>query len=374
MNSALPADPRRIALFLPDLGGGGAERAMTGLAGEFVSRGLDVDLVVGRAVGPNLERVPPGVRLVDLRTVRISRTLWPLVRYLRRVRPDALLSTCNHANVVAAVAGRLAGGETRVVLRQGDTLSETPRWLGTVTARLLVAVARRVYRLADRVIANSDGVAKDLVACIGLPQERVVRIYNHVDIDRVQAAGACPQDHPWLQSGRAPVVVGVGRLTAVKDWPTLVRAFAHLETERPAHLILLGEGEERGAIEALVNELGLVDRVHLPGFVANPHAIMARASLVVLSSRLEGLPNVLIEALALGRPVVSTDCPSGPREILDGGRFGPLVPCGDVDALTAAMRSALDAPLASEVLEARARDFAPDVIIPRYLEVLFGPA
>jgi len=345
---------------------------MVTLAGAFLKRGFAVDLVVAHAVGPNLDRVPLGVRLVDLGTIRMSRSIPSLLRYLRRERPVALLSTCNQANVVAAIAGRLAGGGTRIVLRQGDTLSVTRQHLSGGFARMLPRLARWFYPWADHIIANSDGVASDLIECVGLPRNKVTRIYNHVEIDEVLARAEATVDDEWFAPGALPVILGVGRLTEVKDWPTLIRAFALVRDNRAVRLVILGEGKERPAIQALVDELGLQGDVHMPGFASNPYAVMAKAAMVVLSSRLEGLPNVLIEAMALGRPVVSTDCPSGPRELLDNGRLGPLVTCGDVPGLANAIQSVLDAPLAPKMLKAWASHFHEDAIIPQYLEVLVG--
>jgi len=188
--------------------------------------------------------------------------------------------------------------------------------------------------------------------------------------DDLDALASEPIEHPWLVPGPPPVVLAAGRLTAQKDFPTLLRAFARLVPERDLRLMILGEGPDRAALEAEIEALGLGDRVALLGFQANPFSYMARARLFVLSSAWEGLPGVLIQAMACGTPVVSTDCPSGPREVLEGGRLGPLVPVGDAEALARAIMQTLDAPLPAEILKARAAQYGLAPVSRRYLAAL----
>jgi glycosyltransferase involved in cell wall biosynthesis len=231
-------------------------------------------------------------------------------------------------------------------------------------------LARIFYPTARAVIAVSQGVADDLARLIGPGRARLVVIPNPVVTpDLLRLAGEAP-DHPWLGPGQPPVILAAGRLAPQKDYPTLIRAFAALVEGQDMRLIILGEGPERPALEALVGDLGLSGRVDLPGFRGNPFAYMAKARLFVLSSAWEGLPGVLIQAMACGTPVVSTDCPSGPREILVEGRLGPLVPVGDIAALAEAMARTLDRTPESEVLQARAADFGLATVTQLYLDVL----
>ena len=176
--------------------------------------------------------------------------------------------------------------------------------------------------------------------------------------------------HPWLRDPKVPVCLAAGRLCPQKDYPTLIRAFATLAETRPLRLLILGDGPDRADLESLIRQLGLADRVALPGFAENPFSAMARAGVFVLSSAWEGLPGVLIQAMACGTPVVATDCPSGPREVLVDGRYGPLVPVGDPEALAQAIGETLDRPLGAELLKARASDFELAAVTRRYLEVL----
>jgi glycosyltransferase involved in cell wall biosynthesis len=230
---------------------------------------------------------------------------------------------------------------------------------------------RFYYRWVDQIIAVSEGVAADVRRISRLPAERVRVVRNPVITPRLQAQAAETVDHPWLQHDTdIPVIVGAGRFTRQKDFDTLIRAFARLRQQRPCRLLILGEGKLRPTLEALVTELGLEDDVALPGFATNPYAVMARAQLFVLSSRWEGSPNVLTEAMALGVPVVSTDCPSGPQELLQHGQYGKLVAMGDVEGLAQAMAETLDHPLPAEQLRAAVSDYSVETSTRGYLDAL----
>jgi glycosyltransferase involved in cell wall biosynthesis len=364
-------EKERVALFLPSLRGGGAERVMSNLARGFVERGLAVDMVLAKAEGPYLSQLPPNVCMVDLGASRVLTSLPGLVHYLRRERPQALLSALDHANVVALWARALARVPTRIVVSVHNNISWSTRHAPTLRARLTPLWVRPFYPWADAVVVVSQDAAEDLVRLTGLPWRKVRVIYNPVVTPEIFSKAQEPLDHPWFAPGQPPVVLGVGRLTIQKDFPTLIRAFALVRAQRPARLMILGEGEERPKLEALVRELGVDQDAALPGFVGNPYAYMARAAVFVLSSLWEGLPTALIEAMALGTPVVSTDCPSGPAEILEGGVWGKLVPVGDRDALSAAVVSSLDSPSLPDATR-RAQDFSLDRIVGEYLELLLS--
>lgn len=360
-----------MALFLPSLRGGGAERVMVNLARGFVERGLAVDLVLAKAEGPYLSQVPREVRVVDLQASRVLTSLPGLVRYLRRERPAAMLSALDHANIVAIWARKLAGVRCRVVVSVHSTLSRATVNASTSRGHLIPSLIRMFYPWADAVVAVSRGVAEDLVRTTGMPQESVKVIYNPVVTPELLEKAREPLDHPWFAPGQPPVILSAGRLTAAKDYPTLIRAFALVRAERPARLMILGEGDERANLESLVRELGLKDDISMPGFVDNPYAYMARAAVFVLSSAWEGFGNVLVEAMAVGTPVVSTDCPSGPAEILEGGRWGRLTPVSDASALAAAIIANLkEGPKDPKGLRCRARTFSLHNIVEKYLEVL----
>ena len=361
---------RRAAIFIQDLRGGGAERMMVNLANGMASRNLAVDLVLAEATGPYVELVDPAVRMVDLRAKRVAASPWALAGYLRRERPDALLSALLHVNVAALIARRLAPAG-RLVISERNTVSVDLTNIGSRSIRLARWLARHLYARADGIIAVSQGVADDLVAFFGLPPERVCVINNPVVTPYLLRQAAAPLADAWFRDSDRPVILGIGKLWPQKDFGTLIAAFARLRQRRPARLAILGEGAERPRLAALVRELGLDGDVALPGFVDNPYACMARASLFALSSRWEGSPNVLVEAMACGTPVVSTDCPSGPGEILEGGRYGPLVPIGDAERLADAMARLLDRPTPTQALKARAADYSVERATTGYLDVLF---
>jgi glycosyltransferase involved in cell wall biosynthesis len=361
--------PGPIAFFLPTLTGGGAERVIVNLAEGMTDRGLHVDLVCASAEGALRADLPPAIHLVDLRASRVLQSLGPLTTYLRRERPRVLISSMSHANLVALWAARLARRSTPVMVTVHNTMSQSTPQQGRVAAKLWPHLLRTFYPWATCVIAVSRGAADDLASSSRLPRERVHVVYNPVITPTIMATARQAPDHPWFAPGQPPVILSAGRLTRQKDYPTLIRAFADLRRRRAGRLMILGEGEERPRLEALVREVSLGDDVALPGFRSNAAAYMAHSALFVLSSAWEGLPTVLIEALASGARVVSTDCPSGPREILQDGRLGALVPVGDAAALAGAMFAALDRPRAAVPPDALA-PFTRDAAVDHYLRLI----
>jgi glycosyltransferase involved in cell wall biosynthesis len=362
----------RIALFLPSLRCGGAERVMVNLAGAFAERSFDVDLVVAEAAGPYLAQVPPQVRVIDLSAGRVLASLPRLVRYLRRYRPAALLSAMEHANLVALWARALARVPTRTVVSIHIAVSQAAANGQPLRGRLATASAGLFYRMAQGVVAVSDGVADDFARVTGLRRACIRTIYNPVITPKLCALARAPLDHPWFGAGEPPVVLGVGRLAAQKDFPTLIEAFAHVRSQRRARLLILGEGEKWSELNDLARSLGLAADVSLPGYVDNPFAYMRRCSAFVLSSAWEGLPTALIEAMACGAAVISTDCPSGPAEILAVGRYGQLVPVGDADAMAAAILTTLNTAPDTTATRQRAEAFSMEGSAAQYLELLLG--
>ena len=336
----------RLAVFLPALYGGGAERTMLNLAQGLAARGHAVDLLLARAEGPYLEQVSRSLRVIELNTsrMRARQTLGSipgLVHYLRRERPHAMVSAM-FANLIAIWGRVLARAPTRLVVVEQNTFSrsaqEYPRWYARTMRRLM----RRFYPCATRVVAVSCGVADDLARAIPMERAAIQVIYNPVLTPELRSKASLPARHPWFASHHSPVILAAGRLAPQKDYPTLLQAFAQVRQERSARLLILGEGPDRPVLERMAEGLGLDGDFQLPGFVDNPYPLMAGAAAFALSSRWEGLPTVLIEAMYCGAPVVATDCPSGPREILHDGEYGALVGVGDTAALARALVAALD--------------------------------
>jgi glycosyltransferase involved in cell wall biosynthesis len=400
---------RRLAFYLDTFEGGGVQRTMLTLAGALAARGHPVEVLVCRANGALRDELPPEVDVVALAgpsafsarmialwsdparlwsllggivlSPRPSPTLGylgPLAAALEARPPYALYAATTHMNIEAILARRLAGVPTRVIVSERNAFRGGHLQHGW-SALFLPALVRRAYAQADAIVAVSDGVAHDLAAWTGLPRARIETIYNPVVGAQLLRLQSEPVEHPWFRPGGPPVIMSAGRLSRAKDHPTLIRAFARVRRRRPARLVIFGRGKSEAKtaksiarLQALARELGVAQDVALPGFVANPIAYMARSALFALSSINEGLPGVLIQALACGCPVVSTDCPSGPAEILAGGRYGRLVPPGDDRALAAAIAATLDAPPPAGLLRARAALFSVDRAVAQYERVMLG--
>ena len=343
----------RIAFYMHDLSGGGVERMRLALIAEMRARQMDVTLIVGRRNGALNATVPTDLRVIELGRQGTLGAIIPLARALRRVRPDVLVASLDHNNITAMLAGLLARAATRVVICQHNALSAEMA-LGW-KYRCVPWLYWMLQLSAHGIVAVSRGVADDLSSVAGIGRDRITPIYNPVVSDDFAARAAGPAPNAWLAGTGLPVLVFAGRLTAQKDPALLLDAAALLPGTR---LVLLGEGPLRPALEAQAARLGIADRVVFAGFAANPLPWIARAGCLVLPSRYEGLGNVLIEALACGTPVVATDCPHGPSEILDGGRFGALVPVGDAAGLADAVRTVLAGTPDRAALQARAAAFS----------------
>lgn len=361
---------RPIAIFAATSGHSGVDRILANLIDQWASWGIRVDLLQVRCHGPRLPTLPPEVRCIDLGTAHVNSALPGVIRYLRRVRPQALLSDKDRVNRIAILARLLARSRVRLVVRLGTTVSVNlasrrpfERWLQRTSIRYL-------YRLADRIVVPSSGVAEDLSSHLGVDRARIEVAASPVVSPRLLALATAPVDHPWLKPGAPPVILGAGELGARKDFATLIRAFAVVRAHRPCQLIILGRGRQREALLGLAQQLGVADSVDLPGFSANPYAFMNDAALFVLTSRWEGLGLVIVEALACGTPVISTDCPSGPREILAPCCPKQLVPVGDHKTLAHVIEETLDHPPAPEHLIARAAEFSVEASARAYLRVL----
>ena len=357
---------RHVAIFLPNLGGGGAERVALASAADLVRKGHRVDMVLVDAKGDFLPLVPKGVRVVDLKAPRIIAALPLLVRYLREKHPDVLHAVMWPVTAVAIMAHKLARSNARLVV--SDQVALSRQVTGGLQRRLLEWTTRLLYPLADVRIACSRVAADDLARLSRIPRERIEVIYNPISPPTRIKTNAGVEA---LWHGQGPRLITVGNLKAQKNHALLLDAFARLGN-RDARLMILGQGSLQPALERQAAELGIGDRVVFPGFAVDPWPFLASADLFVLSSDYEGFPLVLAEAMQAGLKVVSTDCVSGPAEMLDGGRFGRLVPCGDAEALAKAMDAALADPPEPKRMKARAEVMAGTGMIDRYTELLTG--
>lgn len=362
-------DKKRITFFMDALHGGGAEKAVVNLLIGLANQNkFDLDLVLATKEGPYLDLVPESVRIIDLKQGRAITATFPLMNYLKQNQPWALIGNMGHVNVVATLAKEFSQIKTKLVLVEQNTISaskDKPQ-----RAKIVNLFMKWLYPRADAVAGVSAGVARDLENELGLGKETVKVLNNPVVNEDLITRSQAELDHPWFAPNMPPVFLAVGRLNTQKDFPNLLTAFAQVRKERHARLIILGEGEKRDALEAMIANLGIGEDVLMPGFVKNPYAFMRQASCFVLSSRQEGLPTVLIEAMACGCPVVATDCPSGPEEILESGMYGNLVPIENSQALAKAMLNTLENPPEKDLLMQRANEYSTEKVVATYLSLL----
>lgn len=360
----------RIAIVLPALVGGGMERVCLSLANAFLAAGYAVDIVLARATGELLGMVPGDARLFSLGCRQQLAVPAAFARYLRRERPDAVIAHYWPLSSLCLIGHRLARSPARIAVVQHSPLSPSSRCAQWHRRWRVRAVLAATFRLADARIGVSAGVADDIARLGLLPRSAVTVIHNPVEMPPDGDSG--PADPEMWGGTGGKRILTVGRLAEEKNHALLVEALAWLRRRVDARLVILGEGPLRPQIERRAAALGLGDAVRLPGFVADPWPAYRAADLFALSSDYEGFSNVIVEALATGLPVVSTDCPSGPREVLDGGAFGRLVAPGDAEALGAAMLEALTRPRDPERLRARAREFTVARAAGAYLRAVLG--
>lgn len=364
---------RRVAILLPTLEAGGAERVALNLAEEFSQAGLAVDLVAVRAVGALVEQVPPAISIEHLGAKRSLTAIPALRRYFRRAKPSAALAINFEMNVAAAIAS-LGIADMKLILSVHSAPHAALAVSRPLWGSMLSLASRLFYRRADHVVAVSKGIAEDLQGMNWATANQIVTIYNPIIRSDLPALLEQRIAHRWLDDRNVPVLVAVGRLTEAKNFPGLLRAFALVLAQRPARLIIVGEGELRQQLEGEAEALGLAGHVDLAGYQPNPYPFLRAADLFVLSSTFEGFGNVLVEAMAAGTPVVSTDCRHGPREILEDGRWGILCAPDDDAALADAILQGLDpdrpgAPSAED-LQRRAATFHAKDIAAQYLRLL----
>jgi glycosyltransferase involved in cell wall biosynthesis len=353
--------PLSVAIYMHDFSSGGVEHAVLSLIGALSAADIDVTLLVHSEAGELRTTLPPGLKVVNFGTARTIADLLPLVRYLRTHRPDILLANLDHNNMIATLATIIARSGTRLIIAQHNALSAEAAAMPRLKYRLLPLAYRLLAPHAAGIVAVSAGVADDLAHCAGLDRASITVINNPVVDPGHATRAAATADHAWIaEAATLPLFITAGRLVRQKDHETLIRAFAIAHARRPMRLIILGEGPLRPMLESLAAELGIAHAVLMPGYIANPLPWFTAAAAFVLSSRYEGFGNVLVEAMACGTPVISTDCPHGPAEILDHGTYGRLVPPGDIDRLAEALDPALRRLWPADILRARANHYTVD--------------
>jgi glycosyltransferase involved in cell wall biosynthesis len=357
-----------LAVFLMDLDGGGAERVMLNLARGFADRGLKVDLVLVKAEGPYMSQLPDRVRVVKLESSRLIFSIAALAKYLERERPKTLIAALEDTNLVAIWAQKLARVPTQIVVTVHNHLTSDAQNATQLKRKLAPLLAKCFYPWADRIAAVSKGVAQNLQE-LGFPSAKITYIYNPIVTPELKQQSQQTVVDRCFDSSPIPVILGVGRLEKQKDFPTLIRAFAEVKKKQLARLLILGEGSQKTELESLVAELDLQEDVTFGGFVANPYAYMKQASVVVLSSAWEGFGNILVEAMYVGTPVVSTNCESGPTEILQDGEYGTIVDVGDSKAMATAIIETLNSDRDADKLKARANEFSLEAALDCYQNI-----
>lgn len=359
-----------IAIFVATSGHSGVDRLIRHLVPAIARRGYIVDVLKVRNHGPHLNEVPNGVTTIDMGTSHVYSSLPAVIRYLKDVHPAAMLADKDRVNRTALLARKLARARTRLILSSGTTISIDLANRGPFERWLQRFSMKHFYPFADNIVVTSGGVADDMAAYTGLPRHLINVVPCPVIPEELLHGQPARPEHPWFSPGEPPVILGAGELCERKDFGTLLKAFARVRQNRKCRLVILGKGAQKEKLLALARSLDVDKDIDLPGFKQDVYSYMAHASLFVFTSRWEGLGFVLIEALAVGTPVVSTDCPSGPREILADGRYGPLVPVGDDQALAAAMMKTLDAPLSSKILREAALPYEIERSTSAYLSAM----
>lgn len=366
---------KSIAFIIPDLDGGGLQRVALNLLQGFAMEEIPLDLVVANEEGQFKQMIPSGVRVIDLkipiqpRFSSVIKVILPLVNYLRKEKPEILVCHLFTSNVVAAIAKIIALSPVKLAFVEHISLADKKKRPNTLQEKLLPLAMHWLYPTVNAVIAVSKGLARELESYLHLKADSIKTIYNPVLASNLLVKAEAQVEHPWFKDGELPVILGVGRLVKQKDFATLILAFAIVRQFQPARLVILGEGELKEKLMVLARELGVKNDVEFLGFVENPYSYMVRSSVFVLSSIQEGLPTGLIEAMALGTTVVSTNCPSGPNEILANGKYGELVPVGDSKAMAEAILRVLSGDIKS-VDSCWLNQFTLEFATQKYLNIL----
>jgi glycosyltransferase involved in cell wall biosynthesis len=363
----------KVSLFIPSLSSGGAERVMLNLANGLIQiEGLNVEIVLSEAKGQYLSQLSKDIKIIDLGNPRSIKCLPGLIKYLKENRPDIFISAITHTNIISIIAKMFAKSKAKLVVTEHSMVSNITNETNKLSAYILRNMVKLLYPLTDAVVAVSKTIKMDLINNFFINEMKIHNIYNPIFEKNIINMSLEEVDHPWFNNSGLPVILSVGRLTKAKDFPTLLKAFKNVRKTKDAKLVILGEGELRKELENLCFELDISDDVQMPGFVLNPYKYMSKSKVFVLTSSYEGFGNVIVEALACGTEVISTDCVGGPKEILEYGEYGTLVPVGDIETLTTEILKTLSksSPPSQQKSLNRAMDFSIEVIIKKYLNLI----
>jgi glycosyltransferase involved in cell wall biosynthesis len=366
---------KKVAFYLPNLAGGGVSGAVVNLMNQLTfSKEVEVLMVLNKKEGEFLRYLDSNIEIFELDTKRLRDSLFSLLKFLKKIKPDVLISGQSHVNTIALMANQMLRKKIKVIITEHGNLQEGLKDVRNPTKIILLTLMKNFYPKADKVISVSKGVEKTLLKYIKMDKSKMEVIYNPIISDLIYERAEEPLNHKWFTSKEIPVILSVGRLSKEKDFENLLQAFSIVKSKVDSRLLIVGEGPERDHLEKLIKKLDLQDSVDLYGFEENPYKFFKNADLFVLSSKTEGLGNVLVEALCLRRKIVSTDCPSGPEEVLKKGKFGKLVPPEDTLKLAEGIIDQLKQPT-SEIpnnneLEEWLKEFEVNYVTERYLNLI----
>ena len=332
---------KKVAFLSYDFRIGGAEKTVVNLIPQFLNAGYAVDLILLQQSGAFLEKLDSRTNIISLNKAHVSNCIPAMTSVFRSEKPDVIISSQTHINIAAILAKKLSGSDARLILTEQNTISVNNQAKGGKEG-LLVRIAAKLYPFADDIVVVSKGAAKDLVRTIHVNPVKVHTIYNPIDIQEISSACKLQPDEPWCENRTSPLLIAIGRLEPQKNFSFLLDVFDDVRKKQDCRLIILGEGTERPALEAKAAALGISDHLRMPGAKKNPYQYIAHSDIMLCTSLYEGFNIAVAESLACGTPVISVDCPYGPGEILDGGKFGILTPPGDKNALVHAVIQAID--------------------------------
>ena len=361
-----------IVFLLPDLKGGGAQKMIINMANEFAARGSDVTLITLGSAGQYRDHIESNVRYINFDKKRVALSFFELRRELLRINADIVLSALFHVNVMALLVKALTPHiNSRFIITERNAFTARIKGSTKWIDKLYPFLVKHLYKRADKVIGISKGVTADITHAANLSPAQTATIYNPVITDKSKVRLNESLNDPHMETLSHPRLITSGRLVPQKDYPTLLKAFQEVLRRQPdATLTILGDGPNLPEVEALAHEFSLTDNIYMPGFVNNPLAYMKHADVFVISSRWEGFCNVIVEALYCGLPIVATDCPSGPAEILEDGKYGHLTTVDDAYALADAVLDALENKVDLDAQKARANQFTVAKICDTYETVI----
>lgn len=328
-----------VCLFLPNLCIGGAERSAANIANGLDDQGYNVSIILIQEKGEYISKLNKGIKIINLNVNKISQSIIPLYKYIKKYNPKCIISFMDHCNVAAIISNKISKNKTKIIPTIHSTISQRKK---SFKLKIINNIQIYLYKYIEKIIVVSKEAGEDAKSVLRLSDNKIEVIYNPIITEDMLNNSKMNINHKWIGNEKYVNIIGVGRLTDEKGFEDLIKAFKIVRGKIDnSKLIILGEGSYRKNLTNIVMKLGLNDHIDMPGFV-NPYPYMRIADLFVLSSKREGLPSALIESMALGTKVVSTNCKSGPKEILKEGKLGRIVNVGDIDELAAAIIETLE--------------------------------